>query len=428
MTQIKMAQAQCGENEKMMFVTPMHDTLRHALAALLLALFAFAAPAQSTSRVDLYLFWGEGCPHCERAITFLKRLEAEEPRLRVQYLEVWRNAANRDAFVSIAKQLALKDLAVPVAVVGDSATIGYWTDSTTGAELKRRIDHCLTVGCPDTVGPLVRGAEDENAVPAPARAAEGGASRAVPQTITLPLFGEIRTADLSLPALTIVLGALDGFNPCAMWVLVFLIGLLLGMEDRFRMWVLGGAFIAGSALVYFLFMAAWLNFLLFIGAVVWVRAAVGLVALGGGFYYLREYFQNPNAVCKVTAPQARQRIFENLRKLASEQRFWLALSGILALAFAVNLVELICSAGIPAVYTQVLALSDIPPWQYYAYLMLYITVFMLDDLFVFVVAMKTLQLTGMTAGYTRFANLAGGIVLLALGALLLLRPEWLMFG
>jgi hypothetical protein len=250
----------------------------------------------------------------------------------------------------------------------------------------------------------------------------------IPPMVFVPLLGEIRTADLSLPVLTVVLGALDGFNPCAMWVLVFLIGLLLGMQDHFRMWVLGSAFIAGSALVYFLFMAAWLNFLLFIGAVVWVRAAVGAVALAGGFYYLREYFQNPDAACKVTAPEGRRRVFESLRKLATESRFWLALAGIVALAFAVNLVELLCSAGIPAVYTQVLALSDLPAWQYYAYLSLYILVFMLDDLIVFVAAMKTLQLTGVTTRYARFSNLAGGAVLLPIGALLILRPEWLMFG
>ena len=130
----------------------------------------------------------------------------------------------------------------------------------------------------------------------------------------------------------------------------------------------------------------------------------------------------------MTAPQARRRVFESLRTLATESRFWLALLGILALAFAVNLVELICSAGIPAVYTQVLALSNLPAWHYYAYLALYILVFMLDDLFVFVVAMKTLQIAGVTTSYSRFSHLAGGVVLLAIGALLLLRPEWLMFG
>ena len=398
------------------------------LAALVLALLAFMAAAQSSARVDVYVFWAIGCPHCEREIEFLKRLEAEEPRLRAHYLEVSRDAAGRRVFAGVARRLQIEEPAVPLTVVGDAPMVGYANDATSGAELRRLVEHCLASGCPDSVGPLLRApggmaAQDTATTPLPRTL-----QRTVPKEIPIPFFGTVSTSDISLPVLTVLLGALDGFNPCAMWVLVFLIGLLLGMQDRFRMWVLGSAFIAGSALVYFLFMAAWLNFLLFIGAVVWVRAAVGLVALGGGFYYLKEYFQNAAAVCKVTAPQARQRVFERLRRLASESRFWVALLGIVALAFAVNLVELLCSAGIPAVYTQVLALSELPAWQYYAYLALYILVFMLDDLFVFVVAMKTLRIAGATAAYTRFGHLAGGIVLLAIGALLLLRPEWLMFG
>jgi hypothetical protein len=396
------------------------------LGALLLALLAFAAGAQPQERVDAYLFWGLGCPHCERAIEFFKRLEAEEPRLRVHYLEVSRDAANQEAFAAIVKKIALDEPAVPLTLVGDAVLVGYGDDETSGAEIRRLVAGCLATGCPDAVAPLLRtpASVATDAVRGPPAAMQ----RVIPREISVPLFGSLALADLSLPVLTILLAALDGFNPCAMWVLVFLIGLLLGMQDRFRMWTLGAAFIAGSALVYFLFMAAWLNFLLFIGAVVWVRAAVAVVALGGGFYYLREYFRNPDAACPVTAPQARRRVFESLRALANERRFWLALIGILALAFAVNLVELICSAGLPAVYTQVLALSSLPAWQYYGYLALYILVFMLDDLFVFVVAMKTLQIAGVTGAYSRFSHLAGGIVLFAVGALLLLRPEWLMFA
>lgn len=403
------------------------------LAMALLALCANAAGARAAEQVDVYLFWAIGCPHCEREIAFLRRVEAEEPRVRVHYLEVSRDAANRRAFKAVAERLALEELAVPLTLVGDAPMAGYATDETSGAELRRRIAYCLASGCPDTVAPtlhsLAAGHGQAEAPRVNTQAPDARAApRAIPPTILIPLLGEVRTSDLSLPVLTLVLGALDGFNPCAMWVLVFLIGLLVGMQDRVRMWVLGTAFIAGSAAVYFLFMAAWLNFLLFVGSVVWVRAAVALVALAGGFYYLREYFQNPDAACKVTAPQARKRVFDSLRRLATESRFWLALLGIVALAFAVNLVELLCSAGIPAVYTQVLALSRIPAWQYYAYLALYILVFMLDDLFVFVVAMKTLQITGMTTRYSRFSHLAGGVVLLTIGALLLLRPEWLMFG
>lgn len=379
-------------------------------------LAAFAAAAQPPERVDVVLFWAIGCPHCERAIDFLERQEAAEPRLRVRYLEVSRDAANRAAFGDVVRRLSIDDPGVPLALVGDAYVVGYRNDETTGAQLKRLIDGCLASACPD---PLGQPFGAEGAQPA---------VRTLPPSISVPFIGEVRTTDLSLPVLTVVLGALDGFNPCARWVLVFLIGLLVGMKDRFRMWTLGAAFIAGSALVYFLFMAAWLNFLLFMGAVVWIRAAVGAVALGGGFYYLREYFRNPEAACPVTAPQVRRRVFERLRKLATESRFLVALAGIAALAFAVNLVELICSAGIPAVFTQVLALSSLPVWQYYAYLGLYILVFMLDDLFVFVVAMKTLQIAGVTGAYSRFSHLAGGLVLFAIGALLLLRPQWLMFG
>ena len=394
-------------------------------------LVACTTGARAVERVDVYLFWAIGCPHCEREIAFLKRVETVEPRVRVHYLEVSRDAANRRAFQALAERLALEEPAVPLTLVGDASMVGYATDETSGAELMRGIAYCMASACPDTVAPTLSGlAAGAGPADAPGtQAPEGrGARRMIPPTISVPLLGEIRTADLSLPALTVVLGALDGFNPCAMWVLVFLIGLLIGMQDRVRMWALGSAFLAASAAVYFLFMAAWLNFLLFIGAVVWVRAAVALVALGGGFYYLREYFRNPDAACKVTAPEARKRALERLRHLALESRFWLALAGIVALAFAANLVELLCSAGIPAVYTQVLALSHLPAWRYYAYLALYILVFMLDDLVVFVVAMNTLQIAGMTTRYSRFSHLAGGAVLLAIGALLLLRPEWLMFG
>jgi len=399
--------------------------MTRALALVLFLLCAGGASAQPAPQLDVYLFWAEGCPHCRRAIDFLKGMEKTEPRLRAHFLEVSRDAANQAAFAAVAKRLEPEEPAVPLIAIGDFLMLGYASDATSGAELRRSVAHCLANGCPDTVGPLL--APAGQAPPAAARPG-AGVQRVVPQAVAVPFLGEVRTSDLSLPLLTVLLGALDGFNPCAMWVLVFLIGLLLGMEDRVRMWTLGAAFIAGSALVYFLFMAAWLNFLLFLGSVVWVRAAIGVVALGGGFYYLREYFQNAGAACKVTAPEARRRVFDRLRALANERRFWLALSGMLALAVAVNLVELLCSAGIPAVYTQVLALSQLPPWQYYAYLALYILVFMLDDLFVFVVAMQTLHLTGATTRFARFSNLAGGLVLLAIGALLLLRPDLLMFG
>jgi hypothetical protein len=252
--------------------------------------------------------------------------------------------------------------------------------------------------------------------------------QAPPKTIRVPLLGEINIAALSLPVLTVVLAGIDGFNPCAMWTLVFLVGLLVGMPDRLRMWTLGSAFIATSAAVYYLFLAAWLNVLLFLGMMLWIRVAVAVVALGGGAYYLREFFMNPEALCRVTGSASRQRVLTQLRAVALEQRFWLALLGIVLLAIAVNLVEFVCSAGIPAVYVQILTMSQLPTWQYHAYLLLYILIFMLDDLLIFVIAMKTLQVSGLSGTYARWSHLIGGVLLLLIGALLLFKPEWLAFA
>jgi hypothetical protein len=225
-----------------------------------------------------------------------------------------------------------------------------------------------------------------------------------------------------------MLGAVDGFNPCAMWVLVFLIGLLVGMRDPVRMWSYGAAFLLTSAAVYFAFMAAWLNLVLLLGSLAWIRAGVGVFALFAGGYYLHEFVRNPDAACAVTSRGERRRIMDRLKGVVAEKSFLFAIAGIMALAVAVNLIELLCSAGIPVVYTQVLALSDLSATAYYGYLMLYISIFLLDDAVVFVTAMLTLQATGLAATYSRYSHLIGGTVLLAVGLLLIFRPEWLAFA
>lgn len=392
--------------------------LRRICVLLVLLCAGFAAGAQAP--VNVYAFVADGCPHCEKALEFLSKQARIDGTLRVHRLELTKSADNRKRLAAVAPRVRADPSGVPFVVIGEQAFVGYQDDTTTGSEYLAAIEACRATPCPDLLG--------EARVVAAPDSSGTSESRPPAERITVPLLGEVSLRGLSLPVLTILLAAIDGFNPCAMWTLVFLIGLLLGMKDRTRMWTLGTAFIAGSAAVYFLFMAAWLNLLLFLGTVVWVRGAIALVAIAGGLYYLREYVLNPEAACKVTAPEGRQRVFRKLKELASERNFLVAFGGILILAFAVNLVEAVCSAGIPAVYAQVLAANALPTWQYYAYIGLYITVFMLDDLVIFVVAMKTLEFTGLGARYTRASSLVGGVLLLALGVVMLLRPEWLMFA
>ncbi|MEA3398477.1 MAG: thioredoxin family protein [Patescibacteria group bacterium] len=399
----------------------------------------FAWPALAQEKVNLYFFYGNGCPHCAKEEKFLDKLERENENIEIFHYEVWQNRENAALLKKIANELNLDVAGVPFVIIGEETIVGYYNEAITGAEIKKIINNYLANGCNDQVAGIIgigNGADecvhkcalDDEECLSQCGCEASEAQNEMPKIINVPVFGKVETASLSLPVLTILIAAIDGFNPCAMWVLLFLISLLLGMRDKKRMWLLGSAFVLSSGAVYFLFLSAWLNLFLFLGFVFWVRILIALTAMGSGGYHLWDAWKNRDGGCHVTGSAKRKLVFEKLRQIATQQSFWLALIGIIALAGAVNLVELVCSAGLPAVYTQILALSNLPSWQYYGYLLLYIFIFMLDDLLVFFIAMTTLQMKAASSKYTRYSSLVGGVIMIIIGLLLLFKPGWLMFG
>lgn len=357
---------------------------------------------KAEKKVKLTLFYSQYCPHCEKEKLFLEKMASKYPILEINKLEVDKSQKNQQLFKEKAQEYQISQLGVPLTIIGKNHFLGYESDETTGATIEQAIKTEISKGSSRFTN--------------------------LPKNIRVPIFGNLEIANLSLPAFTVIIAALDGFNPCAMWTLMFLISLLLGMKDRRRMWILGATFIVTSGLIYFLFLSAWLNFFIFVGYSSWMRYFIGFIALGAGGYYLYDYVKNKDGVCKVTGNQKRQKMFAKLKKIATKKQFLLAFLGIIFLAIAVNMVELVCSAGLPAVYTQVLSYAKLPTLQYYGYLVLYILIFMLDDLFVFFTAMITLKTVGLDGKYARYSHLVGGILILAIGVLMLFKPEWLMFG
>jgi glutaredoxin len=396
----------------------------------LLALLLLSTPAAAAQdALVVHFFYGDGCPHCAREEVLLQELESRG-NLRVERYEVYFSPENLDLLERVAERLQAYSPAVPFLVIGDEYVVGY-DDHFTPEVVRTLIAKCLPGGCTDAVRQVLGAGQP--AVPPPPEAARPDAApgtppEAHPQTISIPMLGDIDPRSFSLPLLTVVMGFLDGFNPCAMWALIFLIGLLLGMRNRARMWLLGTAFIVASAFVYFLFMAAWLNLILFFGLVMWVRVGIGLIAVGGGLFSLRDALAREEISCRITGDRRRREFRARLQDVIGQHSLLLSLAGITLLAFMVNLVEIVCSAGFPAIYTQVLSLNDLPTWKYYAYILLYILFFMLDDLIVFAAAMLTLEVTGATTTYVRYARLLGGALMVGIGLLLILRPQWLMFG
>ncbi|MBU4492849.1 MAG: hypothetical protein KKA61_00600, partial [Nanoarchaeota archaeon] len=241
----------------------------------------------------------------------------------------------------------------------------------------------------------------------------------------LPFIGRTDLTAFSIPALAIVLGLVDGFNPCAMWVLVYLIGLLIGIKDRKKIWIIIGSFVLASGVLYFLFMTAWINLFLFIGYIRILTILIGLVALGGGIIHLKEYFTTKgDLACEVGDEQSHEKTMTKIRKIISQPLSIAIILSIIGLAFVVNSVEFVCSSAIPAVFTQILAISGLSTLQHYAYIGLYTLFFMLDDLVIFSMAAFAIG-SSLGEKYAKYCRLLGGVILTILGIILVFAPHLL---
>ncbi|MBU1178463.1 hypothetical protein KJ903_04605, partial [Patescibacteria group bacterium] len=266
--------------------------------------------------VTIYLFWQEGCPHCAKENVFLDKFGPENPEVEIKRYELLGSAANRQLLSRLSSELGLKTASVPVTLVNNMVIYGYLSDEVTGKQIEQAVSMCQTQVCVDLVKDIIAGGNGEDDQPDVTKvevSTDIENKQTIPEKIDLPFFGEIDTKSVSIPVLTIIIAAVDGFNPCAMWVLLFLISLLLGMKNRRRMWALGLSFIIASALSYFLFLAAWLSVFQFLSFVSWIRAIIGIIAVVSGLYHLREYWKNRDRGCVAAGGEKRKKVFDKLR-------------------------------------------------------------------------------------------------------------------
>lgn len=385
--------------------------------------------------VKLYFFYGSTCPHCKKAEAFLEQLEEKYPSLEIESYEVFGDKENAKLLLQLFENCGEeKSVRVPAIFIGEEVIIGYLSDQTTGQSIEEAVRNCLGKECTDPLEAVdecqLCQCEGEQGELCQCQVCTCPTEEKEDQIIDYPLIGRINLSKLSLPVLTVVLAALDGFNPCAMWVLLFLIALLINVHSRKRMWLVGGTFIVASGLVYYLLLSAWLNVFLAISYVNLTRIIIGLLALGVGLWQIKRFITFKPEVCEVAPEESklRQRLSDKVKQVVQSTALPATLLGIIVLALAVNLIEFFCSAGLPAIYTQILTLSQLNPLSYYLYLLLYTFVFMLDDMIIFSIAIITLSKIGFTDKYAKWSTLIGGLFILILGLLLIFKPELLMFG
>ncbi len=354
---------------------------------------AAAPSAAAPAPVTLQVFVRTGCPYCADAKVFLDDVQRRRPGLHVVYRPVDTDPAARDALNQLSRAHGIWPPGVPAFHAAGQLIVGFESPDTTGQDVLRLID----------AGTAVH-----------------------PQTVDSTLFGTLSAQRLGLPLFTLALGLLDGFNPCAMWVLLFLLAMLVRQNDRRRMALVAGTFVLVSGAVYYAFMAAWLNVFLAVGLSQPVRLLLAGVALLIGAFNVKDFFAPGRGFSFSIPASAKPGLVARMRGVMQAQALATSMLGVAALAVVVNLVELLCTAGLPAIYTAVLAQQQLGTAAHLAYLGLYIVGYIADDALMVTLAVLALSQGKLTERAGRGLKLASGVVMLALGLVLLFRPQWLL--
>ena len=350
-------------------------------------------------KVNIYFFHKTSCPHCKKEGKLLDSLEEKYENVNVYRFEVSGNSQNAKYLDEVKKLFDETSGGVPYTVIGTETFLGY--NSYVGEKFEKTIQNYLGIK---------KETEQEKA------------------TFNLPILGKTEAKEVSIPFVAILLGVIDGFNPCAMWVLLFLINMFIDMKDKKKMFILGYAFLFTSALVYFLSMLG-ISVVLNVTAVKQIQILIALVALIAGVLNIRTYIKTRNDTgCHVVDDKKRKKMVKRVIKITKQESLLLALIGVIALAASVNLVELACSLGFPAIFSEILALNNVTGPLRVLYLIIYVFFYMIDDLIVFTIAVSTFTIAAKSTKYTKYVNLIAGIIMILIGTLLIFKPEWVMFN
>lgn len=397
----------------------------------------------ANEKVNIYLFYGDGCPHCSALEEYLDKEYSSDSDVKVYKYEVWNDSDNQVLWQKVADVTGEEARGVPYFVIGKEVLQGYSSSDAWESKVDKAIEKAKKTNYNDNVGitlGVVQGEiikDDDNSKtnydPDKKEADiddyyNSDSNSNSEAKLDIPLIGTVSLKDMSIPIIAILIGLVDGFNPCAMWILIFLITMLFDYPSRKKMWILGCTFLFTSAFIYFLFMISFLNVAMFINSITILKLLIAAFALIFGGFNIYRYFKTKDVGCDVVDKNKRRKIINRIKNILSSKSFILAVFGIILLAVSTNLIELLCSLGLPVMFTEILAYNNITGVKNILYIILYVIFFLFDDLIVFFVAMKTLKITAISNKYSKYSHLIGGIIMILIGILMIFRPEWLMFN
>ncbi|OQX94145.1 MAG: hypothetical protein B6I17_00370 [Tenericutes bacterium 4572_104] len=299
--------------------------IKQLLIIIILGLFitSFINNVKANEEINIYFFHSQYCLHCKEMDNYLTELETEYDNINIVYYEI-SDSYNNDLLIKVANTFNQK-AEVPYVAIGGLSFVGYNTQTT--YDIKEAIELYSTRDYVDIVRKVINNQDvlitDFDNL-----------NRSI---IHIPIIGDVHVQSASLLLSAIVLGLVDGFNPCAMWVLVFLITMLINYNNRRRMWLIGITFLFTSALIYFMIMASWLKIAVSLTSVIWIRYLIGIFAFSFGGWHIFNYFKKheKDIGCNVTNETKREKIMERIKNIVKKKNLILALIGVVILAVTV---------------------------------------------------------------------------------------------
>ena len=395
----------------------------------------YSAGNSQAKKVKIEYFGRKDCKNCANLEKFLKELSAKRDDFEYVEHKIDESKEEKVFFDETTSKLKLVK-GTPIIYIDGHIIQGFNTADTTGKEIENLInsakakDKILTLkeylesgqtGNVSSNGAVCTG-DTVCEVPGLTKGAENQV------LVNIPIIN--KTVDLtnySLLTMSIILGTIDGFNPCAMWVLVLFLTALIAVGNKVKMFRVAGLFILAEAVMYFFILNAWIYAWDFVGLDKWVTPIVGIVGIIGGIFFIRNYLKKGDTLeCEVTDFEQRAKISKKIKDIANKPFTLLTALAIIGLALSVNVIEFACSVGIPQTYTKILQINEVPFWTRQFYTFIYIIGYMVDDIIVFGFALMSINKLQLTTKYSKWVNLFGGILMIILGLIMLIKPSLLI--
>ncbi len=373
---------------------------------------------------DFYLFYSITCVYCTKARQFIRELKEKYPKISFHELEIVKSRKNQELLMELSENLNITVPGVPIFIFGDDYLVGFKDNELSRMKVVGMIERQLSIQSPHTWKKSKRNhlierlvTKTRNTIPLASK-----------EQILIPMVGKINPYSISLPIFTIFLGLVDGINPCAMWVLMFLLTLLVNTHDRKRLLIVGTVFVFSSGGVYLLFMIAWLNIFTIFGMRQSATVIFAVIVILIGLINVKELFFFKRGISLMIPDRARPKIIIKIQNIIENPSILLSIAGTASLAFFVNLIELGCTIGLPAVYTKVLSYQNITVSAKYVYTVVYNITYTIPLFVIIILFAVTFGKYRIQEKHGRVLKGISGVLMLTLGMLLIVSPHLLEFS